>query len=288
MSDNKFSLGSLFGSKEDKEDKGMVAGVVAAVGSSVGKSLLANVKNGVRTAFSRFKQGGFSCLGKQAFNERDLEHQYNDLSNRVEAIKDNDPYSVAHFLNFCSQAIVQCDMAIAVYRSKCSKQNREAYKKTLQNMVNNYAKEGFTKSTQTAHDHNGTPYQYTHYTPNMEYFNPPVIERPILETPEVTMPVDMVSLLGENIVDGEGNLLPIDPALYTPGFVAPIGGENKIPELEIVKSNGTPTWSVGGSGKTADGVDWHLGAGKSTEDNTIKLALLGLLGLVAYKVLIKK
>lgn len=288
MSDNKFSLGSLFGSKEDKEDKGMVAGVVAAVGSSVGKGLLANVKNGVRTAFNRFKQGGFSCLGKQAFNERDLQEQYDNLSNRIDAVNVSDPNSVAHLLNDLNRMIAESDIAINNYRSKCSKQNREAYKKTLQNMVAGYDKQGFTTETRTGQDYAGRSYQYTHYTPNMEYFNPPVIERPILETPETTMPADMVSLLGENIVDGEGNLLPIDPALYTPGFVAPIGGENKIPELEIVKSNGTPTWSVGGSGRTNDGVDWHLGAGKSSEDNTIKLALLGLLGLVAYKVLIKK
>lgn len=263
-----------------------------AVASEVGVGILKQnekgIINGVRTSFERFKQGGWTCLGSQAFNEKDLENFYDALSRQIDSVDMNNPKKVADLMTDLEVKIKESDLIIGRFRSKCSKKNREAYKQTLQNILNSYDKSGFTTEFKKARDEAGIEYSYTRYLPKEEYFNPPVTEKPILEKSNIEIFSDTMGILGNDIVDGEGNLLPIDPALYTPGFVAPISGENKIPELEIVKSNGTPTWSVGGSGKTADGVDWHLGAGKSTEDNTIKLALLGLLGLVAYKVLIKK
>lgn len=263
-----------------------------AVASEVGVGILKQnekgIINGVRTSFERFKQGGWTCLGSQAFNEKDLEVQYDSLSREADKVNPDDPQSVANFMNHCSRVIVESERAISNYRSKCSKQNREAYKKTAQNLLNSYLNDGFRTEVRQGRDYDGSVFNYTHYIPKEGYSNPTIVEKPILEKSNIEIFSDTMGILGNDIVDGEGNLLPIDPALYTPGFVAPISGENKIPELEIVKSNGTPTWSVGGSGKTANGVDWHLGAGKSSEDNTIKLALLGLLGLVAYKVLFKK
>lgn len=249
--------------------------------AQAGAKLVADNKNGILKGarnflgsyFSSFKQGGFKCLGKQAFTQEDLQNTYKVLDSHI-AIYPHTPDGVAGLLTYLSTSIAQWNTNLQVWKSPCSKQNGQAYIQTMQELFAKIDKSSFSKTTKSGVVNN-IPYNYDEYkykggdVPFIGYIEPKGLNEKLNNE-------DFKVELSGSLLDDYGN---IDPSLYTPGFIAPEDLADRL------TTNASPTWSVGAGGKTADGVDWNIGAGKTNQDNTTKYLVLGLMGLLAYKLL---
>lgn len=250
-----------------------------------------NNRNTIISGLKHLISFRWSCLGKQAFNKNDYDYWVGIANQKLNESKDEK--SLVDLLIFLETGAIESDIEIGGYRSACSKELRGKYRDYLRGMQERILDKmnpilGHTMEQGV--NYSGQRYSYRKFFIKNEAYIEPV-SPPITDYPITAMPVNEGNDLGildedGGLLDIKGNLLPIDPALYTPGFVAPIS-EGTIPELEIIKNNGKDTWSIGGNGRTNDGVNWQIGASKDNDDDTMTLVLLGLLGLVAYKVFVK-
>lgn len=259
----------------------IVIGGVVSTGSKILGDAKSGIIGGIRKSagayFSSFKQGGLKCLGKQAFNQGDMERAMEAVKNEVDTVDFGNPKVVADYLSVRELEIAYNEGAITRLKSPCSKENTRRYIEFLRGLINEIISKSpyeFDKG-QGEGEWLGGRYQYHWY----KYVRDKNSGISVLDNPKPSVDVPVLDTGENELMD---NLLDnVDPALYTPGFVPP---EHEIEGLEFVRTTGDPTWNIGGGGRTKDGIDWSFGAGKQ-QDNTVQLLLIGMFGLLAYKVL---
>lgn len=271
---------SILGGKsagDHARETNAVAGVIKNVLGDAKSGIIGGIRKSIGGYFSGFKQGGFKCLGKQAFHEGDLNSAMNVIQNEVATVDFGNAPFVAEYLSVRELEIAHHERVINVYKSPCSKENTRRYIDFLRGLINEIIDKSPYKFEVGQRQGNllGVDYLHKSYT----YVGNKNSGISILSNPTPDVDVPVVDT-GENEL--MGNLLDnIDPALYTPSYIPP---ENEIEGLEFVRTTGDPTWNIGGGGRTKDGIDWSFGAGKQ-QDNTVQLLLIGMFGLLAYKVL---
>lgn len=242
--------------------------------------IIRGVKKALGGYMSGFKQGGLKCLGKQAFNQEDLQRAVSMAEDSLSKLDYNNGHAVASYISDRELEIVFNEGVFLQLKSPCSRDNTRTYIDFLKGLIKQILDKSpyeFKKGVKDT-DWSGVVYKHSYYT----YVGNKSVGLSVLPNP--VPDVDLLKSDKENESDElpESDLLEgIDPALYTPGFVPP---EREIEGLDFVGTSSDPTWNIGGGGRTKDGIDWSFGAGKQ-KDNTVQLLLIGMFGLLAYKVL---
>lgn len=276
----------------------------AVVGSAVGGPIggaIGNVAGGVLdktlgSYFSSFKQGGFRCLGKQAFNQGDLQRALQNVQARIDATNQNDGVAVANLLTSLDMEASYNNFVYHGLKSKCSKDNTMSFVNTLRDTINGVLKGNEALfNIRTQHHNDGKNvydyrvFEYVGY--GVDRFT--VGDVPIPENAGQLTTGDIKNMFGGNLQEYSHLLTPgvVDSSVET-GEYEPVGvfnkltGEYEIEPVELVaKNNRVGVIIDGQSGDVSYGV--QFGKGKRQDDDLLRTIMLIGLGLMGYKIFIK-
>lgn len=273
------SVVSNNGSSGERNDVNAIAGVVKNILGDAKSGIIGGVRKSLGSYLSGFKQGGIKCLGKQAFNQGDLHRAIAMTEESLSKLDYNNGHAVASYISDRELEIVFNEGVILILKSPCSKDNTRTYIDFLKGLIKQILDRSpyeFKKGVKDT-DWSGVIYKHSYYA----YVGEKSVGLSVLPNPVPDVELSNPDKERESDELPVGNLLDgIDPALYTPSFIPP---EREIEGLELVGTADDPTWNIGGGGRTKDGIDWSFGAGKQ-QDNTVQLLLIGMFGLLAYKV----
>ena len=242
---------------------GSLASLFGPIGAGLG--VVSNLIPGL----DGFLQNGFafSCLGSQAFNKGDMDALLNELKRRGEAVKGGTLDQMCGFMDYVLDNIHICDLEIGKYRSTCSKNLRSKLKESYQQVYDSVSKESMRLEPVIRTDWEGIQYSsFTHREikgggiPNiaLENVTPEMFESQI-------KPEAIKYALANNLNPTEV-LSQVEKKLFPNG----VGGSGGV----VLNEDGT--------------IDWSVQAGNTNKPDYVKISLIALAVLVAYKFLIKK
>lgn len=279
------SIGSVLGvggSKLQTNAVGAVLGGVASLvpGGNLVKGVLGFLTNGeIGENISRFIKSGFkfSCLGKQAFNNNDLQRDMADVEKRFNDAKTAGTIGAfEEFANHLNRMIQISDIEISRFRSACSKQLKGEYRDRIQEIVNQLLSSFEFTSVDTRHDQpNFGSFNYA----KLKFIAPKGSSVPTITPPVVNPTTPSVNPIGDawdKFMADYGD----DIKKYAVGS----GMDENIAlktayEYFQNNFNGSGSVSVGNGG-----LDWQVSAGSSSNNNWL---LYGIIGIAVWKLMSK-
>lgn len=245
---------------EDKEKKDGVFNVV--VKNAVVKGLGGLFKSALGSNLKGFFKNGlaFSCLGNQAFNNRDYNEALQNLQNlQTAAVNAGTEEAIIGFLTHVNAEAVFSDVLISEFRSKCSKQLREEFKKSCYQILESAQALGYKPvGTQTI-DWAGRQITINRWAldENSEAYRTEATKH----LPAVTAPVERESNLFEGLDTEIGDGL-------TNYIVAPDAGTPRSGNIRV--------------GVEGDGFEGTLATGRYANQNNTLLYLLVGFGIMYF------
>ncbi len=252
-----------------------------------GGGLLPESWGGLQGQIQGFFQGGFSCLGAQAWTKQTLADMQNLVINESKDV--NSSAGLANFLTAVSDKIGAASVDIPRLKSACSRQNYTAYKTFLENIIAKYDQVGmFTKVVKTKVDYKGATYQYTHYTATANVDINSITVGTLTPSAPSTNNVNVGNNIDTVIDSGNTLVSETDPLAEA---YANLTSDQRTALLNYANETGTDvleatTSFINGTLILKDGqVTWSANAGNQQNNN---LLLYGVIGVVVYFMFIKK
>ena len=242
---------------------GGLAGLLGPIGAALG--VVPNLIPGL----DGFLQNGFafSCLGSQAFNKGDMDSLLNELKRRAEAVKGGTVDQMCGFMDYVLDNIHICDLEIGKYRSTCSKNLRSKLKETYQQLYDSVSKESMRLEPVIRTDWEGIQYSsFTHREIKGGGVPNTALENITPELYQTQVKPEAIKYALANNLNPTEVVSQVEKKLFPNGF----GGSGGV----VLNGDGT--------------IDWSVQAGNTNKPDYVKISLIGLAVLVAYKFLIKK
>ena len=241
---------------------GSLASLFGPIGAGLG------VVQNLIPGLDGFLQNGFdfTCIGSQAFNKGDLDQKLNELKSEAEKGKSS-VAAMGQLLYYLYDNIQLSNIEISRYSSGCSKSLRTKFRDSCQQIFDSIDKSNFTVTSWENTDWKGQKYTVPGFTPKtagtVEMTNFSSVTPEIFETQ--IKPEAIKYALANNLNPTEV-VSQVEKKLFPNGF----GGSGGV----VLNEDGS--------------VDWSVQAGNTNKPDYVKISLIGLAVLVAYKFLIKK